>query len=59
MTHPYKANWVTYGSKDRRTFPALTDEQRAAILATRKVTKCPPVRIATTFTQQLAQRRFG
>lgn len=57
--HPFKAANFGTVTKDRRTFPALSDAERAAILATRKVTICPPVRIATTFTQQLAQRRFG
>lgn len=41
--------------RDRRTFPALTDEERAAILATREPVKCPTVRIATTFRQQLSE----
>lgn len=55
MADPFKSNWPT---KDRRTRPALTDQERAAILATRTVTVCPPVRVVVTFHQQVTQRRF-
>ena len=54
--NPFKSNFGTTGPKDRRTFPALTEQEKAAILATRKVTVCPPARVATTFTQQLGRR---
>lgn len=46
-------------TKDRRRFPALTEEEKAAILATHKVTRCPPVYVAVTFGQTLCRRNFG
>lgn len=49
-----KPNWATI-PKDRSTFPPLTDEERAAILATREPTRCPTVRIVSTFRQQLSE----
>lgn len=51
-----KSNTIT---KDRRRFPVLSEEKKAAILATRTPTRCPPVYVAVTFRQAACKGEFA